>query len=44
MFESIAPALLKKREDRFVVVFLILEPTAGLEPATYCLRNNCSTN
>lgn len=21
-----------------------LEPTAGLEPATYCLRNNCSTN
>ena len=21
-----------------------MEPTAGVEPATYCLRNNCSTN
>ncbi len=34
---------IKKTEDR-IVFCLFCEPKAGLEPATYSLRMNCSTN
>ena len=34
----------EKDDDRYPVIVFLFEPIPGLEPGTYSLRMNCSTN